>query len=391
MNTTPPPSCSGNFCPFFGDRPHPPFAVAQAKPPLPSEPLKIHESDTGLKSVAFAKSTRLLTLFALSKKEKKWASFDTRAHNISLIKRHHNGDLKRPFCCLPSPGNFGDATCIIMHIIEENQKEEKPPFFLIQGFVRWTDRVCGKSRSLATGPGGCGALTTLPPLDPANLLLICIFDTSTPYGMLFSDMAMFWNNSRSAVPVIHGANFEFGELKAHQYLNQHSETVFHTEQRFVPRKAKDLLWSALSLRCYTKDEHNDNFEPLLHQQLISNSPATHQQLIVNSSDFTMEYSMPVDQGTRNPVSEESQNIAPQYQQVEKCHHPPFPKPSHILLLTTSRDLPPYRPLATSFDRSKRWLDVNLSNFSWARWPYLKPGMLLPTRSSKHSSKVDTRG
>lgn len=31
---------------------------------------------------------------------------------------------------------------------------------------------------------------------------------------------MFWNNSRSAVPVIHGANFKFGELNVHRCLNQ---------------------------------------------------------------------------------------------------------------------------------------------------------------------------
>ncbi|EXF82533.1 hypothetical protein CFIO01_11007 [Colletotrichum fioriniae PJ7] len=59
----------------------------------------------------------------------------------------------------------------------------------------------------------------------------------------------------------------------------------------------------------------------------------------------MEHSMPVDQGTRNPVTEEAQNMSPQCQEVENCCHPPFPKPSsQVLLLTTSRDLPPHLPL-----------------------------------------------
>ncbi|KAK1482299.1 hypothetical protein CABS01_13997 [Colletotrichum abscissum] len=78
----------------------------------------------------------------------------------------------------------------------------------------------------------------------------------------------------------------------------------------------------------------------------------------------MEYSMPVDQGTRNPVSEESQNIAPQYQQVGKCHHPPFPKPSHILLLTTSRDLPPYRPLFVAMYAATPLLNLTCKSFYW---------------------------
>ncbi|KAK1455447.1 hypothetical protein CMEL01_04207 [Colletotrichum melonis] len=77
----------------------------------------------------------------------------------------------------------------------------------------------------------------------------------------------------------------------------------------------------------------------------------------------MDYSMPVDQGTRNPVSEETQNISSQYQEVEKCYHPPFPKPSsRILLLTTSRDLPPYLPLFVGRYAATPLLNLTCANF-----------------------------
>ncbi|KAK1726881.1 uncharacterized protein BDZ83DRAFT_773087 [Colletotrichum acutatum] len=77
----------------------------------------------------------------------------------------------------------------------------------------------------------------------------------------------------------------------------------------------------------------------------------------------MEHSMPVDQGTRNLVSEETQNTSHQCQEVEKCHHPPFPKPSpQILLLTTSRDLPPYLPLFVGMYAATPLLNLTCRNF-----------------------------
>ncbi|KXH44195.1 hypothetical protein CNYM01_09008 [Colletotrichum nymphaeae SA-01] len=77
----------------------------------------------------------------------------------------------------------------------------------------------------------------------------------------------------------------------------------------------------------------------------------------------MEHSMPADHGTQNPVSEETQNIIPQYQEMGKCHQPPFPEPSpQILLLTTSRDLPPYLPLFVGMYAATPLLNLTCREF-----------------------------
>ncbi|KXH67872.1 hypothetical protein CSAL01_01698 [Colletotrichum salicis] len=77
----------------------------------------------------------------------------------------------------------------------------------------------------------------------------------------------------------------------------------------------------------------------------------------------MEQPMTVDQGTQNSVSEETRDVSLQCQDVEKCQHPPFPKPcSQFLLPPTSWDTPPCFPLSVGVYGATSLLKLTCQNF-----------------------------